>query len=199
MLFRNIAVVAALSVASAAAAQTVVDPQVTPDALRQVRSFENSLRKAIELAGSQLGDRARQAVPDVELRFETQPIAQGYILPTGEGILFAVEVPGIEATSAMLYERYVKLLQQQYSNTPRVGNTSPPTPPTAGPTLGALITEPEKEYRDLTRQALVDTMLDLAFALPLKENQSLTLSVGTILPGSGQPAGPVAEAAVSHA
>ena len=40
------------------------------------------------------------------------------------------------------------------------------------------MSNPEKEYSEFTRQALVDTMLDNAFALPLKEGQTLTVVVG---------------------
>jgi hypothetical protein len=190
VVFRSIAIVAALGVASVAAAQTVADPQVTGDALRQVRNFENAIRKGIETAGSQVGDRARAAVPDVQLRFEAQPYAQGLILPNGEGILVVVEVPGIEATSAMVYERMFSLRQQQAQGLQGVGNTStPPTPPVAPP-LEALLADPSKAYKEFTKQALVDAMLDSALTLPLKEGQSLTISAGTLNPNP-QPLDPV--------
>jgi hypothetical protein len=37
---------------------------------------------------------------------------------------------------------------------------------------------PAQEYTDFTRLAVIDTMLDHAFALPLKEGQAFTVSVG---------------------
>jgi hypothetical protein len=48
---------------------------------------------------------------------------------------------------------------------------------------------PEQQYSDLTRQALVDAMLDYANALPIQEGQFLTLSVGV---ASTEPANPLA-------
>jgi hypothetical protein len=191
VVFRSIAIVTALSVASAAAAQTVADPQVSADALRQVRSFESVLRKAIETAGSQLGERARVAVPDVQLRFQADPYAQGIILPTGEGIVFMVEVPGIDAISAMLFEQLAKMAQQQPQ--PAAGARPVTGVVTSSPStnLTALLTEPENAYRDLTHQALIDAMLDSAFTLPLKEGQTLTVSAGTLNPNPPNPLDPV--------
>jgi len=46
------------------------------------------------------------------------------------------------------------------------------------------MTDPVKEYSEFTRQALVDAMLDNAFALPLKDGQTLTLVIGV---AGGQP------------
>lgn len=194
MVFRSIAIVAVLSVATVGSAQTVADPQVSQDALRQVRGFEGTLRKAIETAGGLVGERARAAVPDVILRFEAQPYAQGYILPTGEGIVYVVEVPGIEATSQLVYERMVKMMQQQNQNLLGVANGQPPTvapPPPGAAALGSLLTDPAKAYQEFTRQALVDAMLDSAFQLPLKEGQTLTVSAGTLNPNPSDPLAPV--------
>jgi hypothetical protein len=190
-MFRSLAIVTVLVVASAAAAQTVADPQVTGDALRQVRNYESVLRKAIETAGSQLGERARNAVPDVQLRFQADPQAQGIILPTGEGIVFMVEVPGIDATSAMLYEQLAKMAQQQLQQQASGARPVAGVVTSPAPSLSALLTEPENAYRDLTHQALVDAMLDSAFTLPLKEGQTLTVSAGTLNPNPPNPLDPV--------
>ncbi len=152
-----------------------------------MQAFENNLRVAIERAGAQLGERARQVVPDISLRFETQPKVTGFVLPEGEGILFAIEVPGIEGSSVMLWEMSRRMAQNpnaQNPNLPRMGNgVNPPNPaspsmPVPAGVVGVMITNPEQEYSEYTRQALLDAMLDQAFALPLKENQTLTLSVG---------------------
>lgn len=188
-MFRSIAIVAALSVASVAAAQTLADPQITPDALRQVRSFEDTLRKAIVTAGGQVGDRARAVVPDVKLRFEADPYVKGIILPTGEGIVFTVEVPGIEATSVMMYEQMARILQQQQNQgfmgvgNPRTGPPTTPAPPP--PPIGSPL-DPAAAYQEFTRQALIDAILDSAFTLPLKEGQSLTVTAGTLDPNPDQ-------------
>lgn len=184
--FRSIVIAGILGVASTATAQTPVDVQVSQDTLRQVQSFENNLRAAIERAGAQLGERARQAVPDILLRLEAPPWVKGVVLPEGEGLLFFVEVPGIEGSSVMLWE--MSRRQAQSPNLPRMSNgAGAPASPVAVTPMVGLFTSPEKEYSEYTRQALLDAMLDQAFALPIKENQTLTLSVGVAEVGPSNP------------
>lgn len=186
-MFRGIVVAGILGVAGAAAAQTPVDVQVSQDTLRQVQTFESNLRAAIEKAGAQLGERARQAVPDITLRFEAQPWVKGVVLPAGEGMLFLVEVPDIEGSSVMLWEMS-RRMAQPLNPLPRVTNPAAPVPAPPGV---ATITNPEREYSEYTRQALLDAMLDQAFALPIKEDQTLTLSVGVASLAPSNPLAPI--------
>lgn len=189
MVFRSIAIVAALSLGGGvAAAQTVADPQVNPDVLRQIQSFESVLAGAITQAGQRVTDRALQVIPDVKLGFEASPLAKGFWMPTGEGMFFMVEVPGIQGTSEMLWSRLFQLMQQQNAsananpNLPRVAN---PLPAGVDPTT--FMTSPGKEYADYTRMAIVEAMLD-AITLSLKDGQVLTVSVGS----SPNPTNPLA-------
>jgi hypothetical protein len=192
VLIRSIVIVSVLGVASAAAAQTPMEAQVTQETLRQVQGFENSLRAAIEKAGAQLFERARDVVSDINLRFETQPRIVGIVLPESEGLLFMVDVPGIEATSAKLWEMSRNLAQPMNPVLPRVGNPVPPVPPASGAGAGAApFSNPVQEYSEYTRQALLDAMLDFAFALPVRENQNLTLSVGVASVGPANPLAPI--------
>lgn len=189
----SIVVVTLFGAAGAAAAQTPMPAQVSQETLRQVQVFEVTLRAAVEKAGAQVGELAKQAVPDIMLRFETQPRVTGVILPEGEGVLFLVEVPGIEGTSAALFELSRRMAQNGTSPLTRTTGTPVATPPVAPPAVaaGALLTNPEREYSEFARQALMDAMLDYAFALPLKDTQSLTLSVGVASVEAANPLAPI--------
>jgi len=177
-------------VAGPAAAQTSFDAQVSPEMLRQVQKFEITLRAAIVTAGQRLGERAREVVPDIEIRFEMLPQAQGVVLPDGTGLLFLVDLPAIEATSVTLWDLSRRNLGS--NPVPRVSNSVAVPPPASDAVLGPPITNPELEYAEYTRQALMDALLDQAFALPIKESQSLTLSVRVVSPLPANPLGPLA-------
>jgi hypothetical protein len=187
------ATLATLGASSVAFAQTPVSASVAPDALHQVRLFEGSLRAAVESAGRQLADRARRIAPAIVLRLETEVRVAGSMLPEGEGAIFFVEVPGIEPDDTFLFNLYLRNLDPRRP----VGNA----PPTAGTVTSAVVpdepvippmTDPDREYSQFTRMALVDAILDNAFALPLREAQSLTLVVSGV--PTGVPQNPLAEA-----
>ena len=178
MVFRSLIVIAVLSVARVATAQTAVEPQVQPETLRQVQNFESLLVSAVNQAATKVTDRALKAVQQITLRLEATPVAKGYVLPTGGGMFFTVEVPGIEATLQLLWSQY---RQMQPTPTTRLSNPVPADPP--------MMTNPGKEYSEYTREAIVDAMLD-AITLPLKEGQALTVSVGS----TPDPANPMASA-----
>ena len=145
-----------------------------------MQNFESLLVSAVNQAATKVTDRALQAVPDFKLRLEANPFAKGFVMPTGEGMFFLVEVPGIEATSELLWSQMRQLQQRKPEPSPRVGNPVPADPST-------MMTNPGKEYAEYTRQAVVDAMLD-AITLPLKEGQKLTVSVG-LIPGPGESTG----------
>lgn len=176
-----------------AAAQTLVTIQVPADAQYQISVFEDNLRKAIERAGQQMADRARQAAPGIplELQFEADIWVKGALMPGGEGAVFMVGVPGIEPSALSLLDVIARRLAQQPPTTlPRVsGTASPPASGSAAPGVVETpapvpMADPEKEYSDFTYKALVDAMLDNAFALPLREGQTLTLVVGSVVTGT---------------
>lgn len=191
MVLRNIVIASIVVLASTVVnAQTPVAAQVPAEALHQVKVFETNLRAAIEKAAGQLADRAKQVVPDIELHFETPIRIYSAVMPSGEGIVFFVEVPAIEGSSAQLWEIRRLLMAQApkpNSNNPRVANPVNPGLVPGMPIDPSWMTEPEKEYAEFTRLSLADAMLDNAFALPLKEGQVLTLVVG-VAGSPGQPA-----------
>lgn len=181
-----------LSVAVPAWAQQTLDVQV-PDATRhQMQVFERNLRLAIERGGQLLADRARQVVPDVELRFEVEPIVASVLVPE-YGPIFYAQIPNIQEVGLKLWT--INRQAQPATPLPRVSNTPPGGRVTAGG--GAIaddpvvppLTDPDKEYTAFMRGALIDAILDNALALPLAENETLTLIAGDIM---GQPMNPFA-------
>jgi hypothetical protein len=187
---RSIVIISILGVASTAVAQTKMPVQVPQETLRQVQGFESTLRTAIERAGGQVADWARQIVADINLRLETQPRVTGIVLPEGEGIVFLVEVPAIEGTSVQLWDLSRRMALSATNPLPRVSNSAGPVPPPVAPNaVPAFSGGPEQQYSELARLALVDAMLDSANALPIREGQSLTLSVGV---ASTEPSNPLA-------
>jgi hypothetical protein len=176
-----IAVILVVSLGVSAGAQTLVQPELPPDARHQVDVFSDSLRAAIVNAGRQLAVRAQQVVPDIMLRFETDPAVFGTWMPRSEGVTFVVDVPAIEATSVQLFDVYRRLGPRNVGNgngtSPVVNPVIPPDP------VVPPMTDPVAEYSEFTRQALVDAMLQNAFALPLKDGQTLTVIVGQMETG----------------
>jgi hypothetical protein len=161
-------------------AQTTVSVQLPPDARHQAQVFEDSLRSAIVTAGRNLLERARQVVPDIMLRFEQEPAIFSTWMPKGDGLVVFVEVPGIEATSAQLWQAYRQLAMRNVGNGGSPSRTAPGTP--SDPVVPPM-TSPEQEYSEFTRQALMSAVLDNAFGLPLKDGQTLTIVVGVINDG----------------
>jgi hypothetical protein len=172
---RIIAIILVGSLGASASAQTLVQVDLPPDARHQADVFSDSLRAAVINAGRQLADRARQVVPDILLRFETEPAIFGTWMPRGEGVTFVVDVPAIEATSAAVWH-----MAQRISRPTGNGAAAPPNPVIPPDPVVPPMTNPELEYSEFTRLALVDAMLQNAFALPLKDGQSLTVIVGVI-------------------
>jgi hypothetical protein len=189
---RSIVIISIVGAAATAAAQTPVPTQVPQETLRQVRVFENSLRAAVDQAGAKLAERASQFVREIELLPEAPASAMGLILPEGEGMLFLVEVPGIAPVRSQIWEQYRRMTQPP-DPLSRIANPTNPTAPVVPPPSPSVppMTDPEQEYSEFTRQALLDVMLDNAFALQIKEGQTLTLSVGSMVSGPTNPLAPI--------
>ena len=190
MVLRFIILATVVGAAGAVHAQTPTAAQVSPDMLHQVQVFESSLRAAVSKAGSQMAARAKEAVPDIKLKFESDIRVTSAVL--SNGVVCFVEVPAIEAISAQLFDLYLRMAQAPpNSSTPRVAN--PVGPGAAGPGLvldATMMTNPVKEYSEFTRQAIVDAMLDNAFAVPLKDGQTLTVVVDA---AAGAPTAEIAQ------
>jgi hypothetical protein len=183
---RTIVAALILGAGGVVGAQTPVAVQMSAESMHQVRVFETNLRTAVARAAGQLADRARDVVPGIELTFQSEPKAYGTILPEGEGLVFLVEVPGIEPGGVWIWDQMYKRLAERPDPVTPVTNGRPPDRVVAegAPKAEGMMTNPTEEYSEFTRKALVDAMLDNAFALPLKEGQTLTVIVvdGSILP-----------------
>jgi hypothetical protein len=187
-----------MAAAGAAGAQTTTPIQLPADARHQVQVFERSLVAALNRAAGDLAKRAREVAPEIQLYFEADPRVKGAILPTGEGIVFFVEVPGIEPMASRLWDIYRRMSQPRPDPPgplPRVSNTAPPAPPvrpgvvTPGlvdpdpsrTPVVAPMTDPEAEYSTFVHDALVDALLDNALALPIRDGQAVTLFVSNVV------------------
>jgi hypothetical protein len=190
-------IVAAIGVGlcgTVAMAQTPISLQIPAGDQTQIQAFESSLRAAIVRAGSQLAKRAREVAPNIVLRFEDEARIQDVVLPDGEGLLFFVDVPGIEPNTQLQWQMSRIISSGRGTPTANGANgggrgsaafAAPPDP------NSLLMTDPPAEYSVFTHDSLVDSMLDSAFGLPLKEGQQLTLVVGDGT--SGLPRNPLAE------
>ena len=150
---------------------------------RQVEVFEGNLRSALASAGGKLGERAREAVPQIKLWFSNEPLVEGVILPGGDGVVFIVEPSEIVPQMVAMFEMYQSLRERNLSTVSNPGvpgsrATVPPPDVVKAPLPRPLMSDPIKEYTDFVHQSLIDAMLENALALPLREGQKLTLVVG---------------------
>ena len=172
-----------------AAASPTAPAVQTPSAEQvrnQVRVFETSLRAAVENAARTFGVRVREAVPNfnADLIFINDPIVTGLPIPD-VGVVFHVQIPALSTSDALIMST---LYARQNAAVPR------PAIPISQPPVGAASAptpvpgfEPNREYTDLTREALYDAVLDNALALPIPDGQTLTVFAGELLPPGTSP------------
>ena len=170
---------------------TVSAPPSAEHVRNQVRVFETSLRAALERAAGNFGTRVREALPEYvgyfnnpQLMFVNEPIVTGVVIPD-IGLVFHVQIPVLSlADQRIMSELYVR----QKPNAPErpVNNATPVKPMPATPPIAAGF-EPDKEYTNLTRDALYDAVLDKALALPVPDGQTLTVFAGELLPPGTNP------------
>ena len=150
----------------------------------QVRVFETSLRAAVENAARTFGARVREAVPNfnADLIFINDPIVTGLPIPD-VGVVFHVQIPALSTTDALI----MTSLYARQNAAPR--NAIPVAQPVVGSAVPAAVPvfEPNREYTDLTREALYDAVLDNALALPIPEGQTLTVFAGELVPPGTSP------------
>jgi hypothetical protein len=152
----------------------VVELQVSDTTRRHVTGFEDALRGAINTAAANLNRRIREAIPDrpIALAFERDTIATGICLPEG-GAVFHLLIPAIREIDS----RLLNLQQQRALATPATPIGIVTRKP-AGPPL----IDPDQEYTELTRAALIDAMVDgsLALSPSIPEGKQLTVIAGEL-------------------
>lgn len=172
-----------LLAAAPASAQQATEIGVSDTTRRQVAAFEGTLRGAIDSAAANLNRRVREAWPERQtmLAFEREKLVTGTWLPEG-GAVFHVMIPGIREIDL----RLMKLWDEQSRALPRTvrpggqgtvvnsGVIEPDSPIPPAP-KGPPLTNPNDEYTQFTRRALVEAILDGALALEIPAGKHLTV------------------------
>lgn len=143
----------------------------------QVSNFELLLRNAVLRAGKEVADKAHDIVPDVQLDYTSDVGVSSWWTPDF-GYEFDVTVPGILPTVAGLF---VLLQMAPPAVRPVAGNAVPNgrTGVMTVPRDDVMVKQPvvpfdpDKEYSDRTRQALVDAIVDNSGGLQLKDGEKL--------------------------
>jgi hypothetical protein len=185
--FVLIAPLAAQQVAPSQAAADSVDTQ----ARNQIRLYEIALKAAVLNAGAQLADRASRIVPGVQLAPQTDPVVR--FVPTPEGPVFDVQIPLLLDAGPVI----MRMLQNQRpapqsaaipvaQPQDRVTSSGVVTadPMTKSP-VQAENFDPDHEYTEFARNALIDALLDNSAAVPLKEGQRLEIAASGLEIGRG--------------
>ena len=160
------------------------------NALRNnVRTFELALKTNVISAGVKLAQWAGQLAPNVPLMFAEEPKVRSVIL-IDDSLVFHVEVSEILQSGIMLFNSQRGLVlppPQNQGGVSRAGGTRPVSGmavPDPNGVKGAVLPRadltPDQYYTELVYQALVDTILDSAAILPLKEGQKLTVACNPV-------------------
>lgn len=160
-----------------AGAQTQVAASVPSSTLQQVSVFEAALRSAVEKATGSVGERAREIVPDIAMRYQFGLEIRGIILPTDGSYVFYVDPPIIESTVLLLAE-----VNQRFPRGPMrnaSASAGPPAAETAAPTAAPAPVNLAAEYSGFLHAGIVSAMLDNALSLPIADAQTLTVIVTT--------------------
>ena len=141
----------------------------------QLGQFERNLGAAARHAAEVVANKAAAAMPGVMLFINQEPEVHGW--PIEEyGLLFNVQIPGILQTAAML------LKSSPPPGPARTGNIGAQTTPVAAdpmkvsPTVPGIIADPDDEYTQAVREALIDAMLDYSGSLIIGDNEWLMVA-----------------------
>jgi hypothetical protein len=190
-----IAAVLLLVTAAPARAQQAMEVEVTDTTRRQIAAFEAALRSAIDSAAANLNRRVREAWPERQtmLAFERDKLVTGAWMPEG-GAVFHVLIPKIQEIDLQLWKIREMRQSQEPSRAVRAGqgtavNNSVVEPDPAIPPApkGPPLTNPDVEYTQFTRAALLDAVLDGALALPIPAGKHLTVIADELLSDPSSP------------
>jgi len=166
------------------------DPQTPADttdtqARFQIRQYEIALKAAVLHAGEQLAARAAQIVPGVQLAPANEPVVR--FVPTPEGPVFDVQIPLLLDAGPVI----MKMLQQSQRpspSSPAITVAQPQAQPADRVSSSGVVTadpmtkppvqnfDPDHEYTDFARNALIDALLDNSSAVPLKTGERLEIA-----------------------
>jgi len=179
----NVVVVGLLLATGAAAAQERPQSNVSPEAQLQQRRFqfklvETVLENAVHQGASEVAARAQGVMP-MGMLFIGMAKANGFPLE-GFGVVFDVEIPEIRE-SAVLLNQFprpgVTPAPQPVSNaTARATGVVPDDPMSRSPVTGdPFLADPNRFYRDVITEKLIDVMLDYSKTLEIPSGECLSV------------------------
>jgi hypothetical protein len=152
--------------------------------LRQMMlAYESILLDAMDRAGTQLSTWAQQIAPQVYLVRAASPVVTS-ILGPDNSLSFDIRIAEILPSSLQLFSIYAQNQGAQNVKMPEVGGVPPPppTPVPAAPSVrgpsGGL--NPNQQYSDYVREAIIDAMVDAALMLPIGAGQTLTVQLSPV-------------------
>ncbi len=165
------------------AAPSAADPAVidVTSLTYQVHNFEMLLQNAADHGGKEFMTKAATVVPpNVQLLVLTDPEVHGYPLPTG-GFIFSVQVPpvmqSVVSTWVSLRRRDAGAQPASTGDAPgRVAANALPEPDPVKPPPAAAAFNPDRVYTLALRDAFIEAMLDFPSALPLKDQDWITVA-----------------------
>jgi len=150
----------------------------------QVKNFEAILRQAVISGGLEIVKKAGMIVPGVQLQYVSDVTISGW--PTaGFGYTFDVTIPEILPSSAGLVVMIQN--QQPLRSTTQVSSGAPGLVTSAASTVlvpdpvkvpPIVPFDPIKEYSNISRQALIDAMVDSSSGLQFKPGEKLQVVAG---------------------
>jgi hypothetical protein len=154
----------------------------------QILTFEDVLRRAIEVAGEELSTQVKQqlnAPIPIQFGFEPAvPVVRGWPIPS-YGYHFAVHVPNVTEAGMMVYRMWVAPGQPLRPAEPgsrpvassSVVNDDPMGPPASAPAEnGAAGFDPIVVFQANVRTALIDAILNNPGVLTLRDADWLAVS-----------------------
>jgi len=185
----NVVVTALLCAAGTVAAQERPQPSTSPEIQLQQRRFqfklmESVLENAVRQGIQEVADRVQGVMP-TSMLFFGMPKANGFPLEPF-GVVFDVEIPEIRE-SAVLLNQFPRpslgvLAPQNVATgagapgTARATGVVPDDPMARSPvTSDPFLADPDKFYRDVITEKLVNVMLDYTTTLAIPEGQWLSV------------------------
>jgi hypothetical protein len=169
--------------------QTNQGPPVDNGLRQTMLAYESVLKDAIDRAGTNLSAWAQQIAPQVYLVRAAAPVVTSIVQPDNS-LSFDIRIAEILPSSVDLFNYYAQnpapQNAQQVANAgkqpPDVGVMPPPPVPAAAPAPSArgVGLNPNQQYSDFVREAVVDAIVDAAIMLPIAAGQTLTVQLSPV-------------------
>lgn len=138
---------------------------------KHISMMEGMFIGAVKSAAQDMSERmAASGVPGLN-QISGSLTARGWMLD-GYGVFFAVEIPGVQPSVASLQALRERMLQGDSRANP------PQAMRTAEGAASAPMFNPDAEYVELVKNALIDAMVDYSKPLDLQSHEWLTVAAG---------------------